>query len=333
MTQPPRERTFDYREFVHSPAELATEYVAWAERIHKTPGVPFGVPCIDKYMIPMHPGDLGAIVARPGHGKSSLLAYLARAEAKRIRARGTQDTECVVYVTWEQVAEEIENIFELNDAFTPSDVAWGRADISKVITNSLNRPKLPVWVIGHSLARADIRMPRMTLDAVFMAIERMKQDHGVTPTLICLDYIQIIPVENVKERVMQVIEATIRAKELMMRVGSPGWMGVQAGRTVDKKGFKTPQLDEAQWGSIIEQTVDKWMGLWRPFLTEREVKAVKVNGVEIPITDTLLIVEMAKQRFEKAGLIWPLHFAPQYLKLCELELQHAQPEEVPGYDW
>jgi replicative DNA helicase len=330
------DKVFDFRDLVHSPAELATEYVQWAEHIHKTPGVPFGVPAIDKVMIPMHPGDLGAIVARPGHGKTSILAYLARAEAKRIIARGTQDRECVIYVTWEQHAEEIENIFELNDSFSPSDVAWGRADMDAVRRNAVGRVSLPVWVIGHSLARSDIRMPRMTLDVVFGGIERMRNDYGIQPTLICMDYVQIIPVDRVSDRVTQVTEATIRSKELMMRVNAAGWIGVQARREVDDRvhEIKLPKPRDAQWGSIIEQTVDKFFSQTRPFLTEDtdETPTIKINGKQVPITENLLVTSMQKQRFEKAGFIWPMYFAPQYLKLCELEMKRADGEGL-GYDY
>lgn len=324
------ERRFDYSEFVHSPAQLACEWKDWAERIHQTPGVPFGVPAIDRRMIPMHPGDVGAIVARPGHGKTSLLCYLARAEAKRILERGTQDRECVVYVTWEQVAEELRNVLGVNEGFTPSDVAWGRADIKKVIQQSIQGVTLPIWVIGHSLSRSDIRMPRMTTDVVFKAIERMRDDYSVTPTLMCLDYIQIVPIRSATDRVTQVTEAAIGVKELALRVAAPAWMGAQAGRQVDVKTIKIPALGDVQWSSGIEQTVDKYMGVWRPWLTEPQDKSIEINGQQLSVTPQLLIMEMSKQRFERAGFTWPLYFAPQYLKLCELE---AERSEGLGYDY
>jgi len=326
-------RTFDYRDFVYPPAAQAVAWKDWAERIHTTPGVPFGVPVVDKRMIPLHPGDVAAVVGRPGHGKSSLLSFQARAEAKRIVERGTQDTECVVYVTWEQVIEELRNILGISGQFTPSDVAWGRADMQAVIEQSIHGVQLPVWMIGHSLARADIRMPRMTTEVVFRAIERMKEDYGKTPTLLCMDYIQIVPIDVVADRVTQVSEAIIRVKELAMRVGCPVWLGAQAGRQVDIRNIKIPQPGDVQWSSAVEQTVDKYFGVWRPWLTEPRDTPIKINGEMIDVTQELLILEMSKQRFEQAGFMWPLHFAPQYLKLCEYELRQAPPEEVPGYDW
>ena len=68
----------DYRQLVHSPAELAAEHVAWAKHLKDAPGIPFGIPAVDAKVIPFHPGDMVVFVARPGHGKTSFLAYLAR---------------------------------------------------------------------------------------------------------------------------------------------------------------------------------------------------------------------------------------------------------------
>jgi len=63
------DRKAQLRQLVHNPADLAADGVAWAEHILTTPGVPFGVPCVDKVMNPMHPGDLTVICGRPAHGK------------------------------------------------------------------------------------------------------------------------------------------------------------------------------------------------------------------------------------------------------------------------
>jgi len=52
---------------------VADEYLQWAEVIQSDPGIQFGISCIDKLVIPMRPGDLVSIIARPGHGKTSLM--------------------------------------------------------------------------------------------------------------------------------------------------------------------------------------------------------------------------------------------------------------------
>jgi replicative DNA helicase len=323
-----------YRELVHSPAELGTEGLAWAQHILTTPGVEFGVPCVDKEgaMNPMHAGDMTILCGRPGMGKTSMLATLARVEAKRIQARGTQETEAVFYVTWEQVTEEINMILDVNEHYTPMDIMRGRADMDKVIEQSIKRVELPIWVVGDSMARTGTHSLRMYPDVVFEAIETAVEEYGVKPTLLCFDYIQLIPVQNAREKVMQVTEAAARAKEVAKRVGCPAVVGAQARREVDDREFKIPTQRDAQWASAVEQNTDKFFGLWRPWLTDRGKDPLEIDGKQYPITEDLLVMEMSKQRFGPAGHRWGLHFKPQHLTICQYELDRADDRGV-DYDY
>jgi len=318
----------DVRVLIHTPADLAVEHLEWAKRNRTSPGVPWGIRGIDAKVIPMRAGDLVAMIGRPGHGKSTIMAYFARAESKRIAQRGTQDKECVVYVTWESSAEEIENFFAADDKFSASDIAWGKADPEYLTAKAARRAAMPIWVIGHGIGRAKPGTPRMTVDAVYQAIESMEQDYGVKPSLVLLDYIQIIPVERAAERTEQVSEAVIRAKELAQRIGVPIVAGVQARRDVDLYKTPIPEKSDAQWSSGIEQAVDKLFGLWRPSLSPNfeEGSLIEIEGVpsSVVVTQNLMIVRLLKQRFEDGRATWALHFAPQYLRLCELELQNTE---------
>ena len=42
----------NYRELVHSPAELAAEHVQWAKRLKDAPGIPFGIPTVNEKVVP-----------------------------------------------------------------------------------------------------------------------------------------------------------------------------------------------------------------------------------------------------------------------------------------
>ena len=316
----------DVRKLIHTPADLATEHLAWATRNATMPGMSWGIASVDARVIPMRPGDLIGLMGRPGHGKSSIMAFLARTEAKRIMARGAAETEAVVYVTWESSAEELENFFAADDKASASDVAWGRADVEYLTRKSVKRAHVPIWVIGHGIGRAAVDTPRMTVDVVYAAIESMQADYGVKPTLVLMDYLQLIPVAHASERVAQVSEAAIRAKELAQRTPTPIVAGVQARREVDSYKQPIPEKADAQWASSIEQTVDKLFGLWRPCLSPGfESALIEVDGVpgSYEVTQQLLVMRMLKQRGEDGRRTWALHFAPQYLRLCELELRNA----------
>ena len=315
----------DYRELIHTPADLASEHVQWAQSLQDVPGVPFGISSVDKKVIPMHPGDMIIFCARPGHGKSSILAYLARAEAKRIIERGKGQEECVVFVTFEQVTEELNAVLQVSQKHSVNDIVWGRVNMDEVREQAIKRVSLPIWLIGDSLARTGAKSPRMYPETIFEAIEWIKEEYGRKPTLLCFDYIQLIPIPAEGDRQKQVIEAAHRAKELAKRVGCPAAVAVQAGRDVDKRDNKIPTMQDAQWSSSIEQAADKFFSLWRPWLTEPHIDSygnpavVTLDNQDYTVTQELLIMSMLKQRFDNGRWTWALHFRPEYLQICAIE--------------
>ena len=309
----------DYRLLVHTPAEASNNFVSYAEKRAEGGGLTWGIGSIDRHITPMHGGDVIALTGRPGHGKSSVAAFLARRTGKLIMDRG-DERKCAVYVTWEQSVEEIETFFQIGDGkFTASDVAWGRANLDDIRSSAIKRLTLPVWIIGKSIARRGT-MPRMTIETVYHALETMEADYNVKPELVCVDYIQIVPVERAADRIQQVNEAVIRAKELALDLDCPIVICTQAGRQVDKYDVKIPLEADNQWSSGIEQTIDKQFGLWRPWKTEpHDGPGIEVNGRTWPITKNLFVIKNTKQRGEDSGQIFVCHFAPEFVRLAEME--------------
>lgn len=314
------------RQLIHTPAEAAYNYLAWAESIQANPGIPFGVPALDAKMIPLRPGNLVGIIGRPGNGKSSLLCYLARQEAKRIMARGAEATEAVVYVTYESAVEELENFFQLDDGdecqYSASDVAWGRVDLDVLRKRTAKRVRLPVWLIGHGVYPSEknvLKPPRMYTETVLKTIAAMHEDFGVKPVLVLFDYLQLVPVEQAADRMQQVTEAPILLKEFALRARVPVVTGIQARREVDQRQAKIPEMNDCQWGSSIEQAMDKLFSIWRPCTTEDEGTLIELMNKRYAVTDTLAVVRMLKQRGDQGRYTWIMYFAPQYLRLAEME--------------
>lgn len=313
---------FDARQLIHTPAEMLSELAQWAREIQETPGVQFGIPAIDKRVIPMRAGNLICFIARPGHAKTSILVYLARQEAKRIIEHGTQDREVVVYTTWEQTSEELTAMLLADPEINYSDIAWGRADLEKINRKTSKGSQTPpVWIIGHGISRAGLSVPRMTPELVLNAIEAMEEDYGVKPSLMLFDYLQLIPTRVPQERVQQVTEMPIRLKELAMRVGAPAVAAVQSARDVDSRTPPIPEERDAQWASSIEQTADKAFALWRPAKTMDLGSFVDLEDSTYEVTENLLIIRLLKQRGEQGRFTWGMYFDPSLLKLAELELR------------
>lgn len=255
---------------------------------------------------------------------TSLLAHFTRIEAERIRARGMEKKEAVVYVTWEQSAEELEAFFQADGTHSISDIAWGRADLDTIKRQAMKRASLPIWVIGHGIGRVGKQVPRMTPEIVLDAIESMASDpFYVRPTLMVFDYMQLIPVPGFSDRIQRITEVPIRIKELALRIGCPAIVGVQARREVDDRSVKIPGMRDAQWASSIEQTSDKIFGLWRPCITENEGDIIDIEIGKYTVSDRLLIIRMLKQRGDRGRYTWGMYFAPEYLKLAEMEKKNA----------
>lgn len=303
--------------FLHTPAQSSSNYVWWAEKLKNDRGIDYGC-VLDKHVIPLHPGDLMAIVARPGHGKSSMMAYLARRAANKIIASG--DTQkCVVYVSWEQSVEEIEAFFQSGKDYTSTDLAWGKVDIDTVKRGAVKRVNLPIWMIGYSIKDADKRKPPMTIEAVYESIRAMKFEYNYEPVLICLDYLQIIPVDKKMERTKEVTEATIQAKHLAMEMGVPIVAGVQASREADNRKGQPPAMADAQWSSAIEQNADKQLSLLKPSKILAKGEDIEVGSFNYTVDDGLLVIKLLKQRFDNGTGIWAVQFEPQSLKITDYD--------------
>lgn len=308
--------------FLHTPAEMMADYVQWAEAAKANPGIQFGIPALDKVMIPMRPGNFVAIIARPGAMKTTLLAILARNEADRILARGTQDKECVVFVTWEQSAEELTNFFLADGDYSASEVAWGEVPLDNIRKKAVKGVHKPIWIIGHGIARAGkVNTPRMYPEAVLKSIEAIEEKYHRKPTLLLFDYLQLIPVQYARDRVQQVTEIPHRIKEVALRVGVPAVAAVQARQEVDDRALKLPGLRDAQWASSIGQTADKLFSLWYPYKTEEPGSSIKVGEHTYTVTEDLLLVQFLKQRFAAGHGIYSFSIDPARLTLKELATQ------------
>lgn len=299
--------------FLHNPAKSSTNYVQWANWLQTAQKVDYGC-VLDKHLIPLHPGDLMAVVARPGHGKSSFMAYMARRTALKI---ADESNKCVIYVSWEQSVEEIEAFFQSGDAYSSTELAWGRADIETVKAQAIKRVNLPIWLIGHSIKDSDKKKPSMTIEAVYESIRAMRHDYGYEPVLICLDYLQIVPIAGKMERTQQVTEATIQAKHLGVEIGVPIIAGVQASRAADNRGSQNPTMGDAQWSSAIEQTSDKQLSLFRPCKVLPKGEVIEIGGHDFEVDEYLMSIKILKQRFDVGSGVFAVRFEPQTLKMAD----------------
>ena len=198
-----------------------------------------------------------------------------------------------------------------------------------VKTNVVKRGVFPIMMLGFStIPRGPA--PVMTLDALFKGIQSVRSDFGLKPTLVCLDYLQLIPSADWgSERRDEVAKAIVGAKMLGMQMDVPFVLGAQASRKVDSYGIKLPTMSDIMWSSQAEQHSDKLFGLWRPALTEElkpgeQPPLVEIDGSRYEANERLLVLRMLKQRGDSGRHTFALHMEPELLGLAELETRRAE---------
>ena len=356
----------EYKQLIFTPSQASSAHLEWATNIANSEGTKWGLPDIDSKVIPERPGEMICIMARPGHGKSLLLAYRAKHEADEIRkaqAMGKRKGEIVLYVTFDDSVEEIENFFIQGfEGLSSTDIAWGRANIDSLKRRSMIRSSIPIWLMGHSIIRSAKYTKkvgiRMTPDVLFDAVEQLQEAYANTEnpityiSMICIDYIQRMPVPGTSTRVDEVTEAIHRIKELAIRLGTRALVAVQASRAVDNREIKIPEIGDCQHSSAIEQDANKIYSSWMPWRTElsgvtQDQIIVGPNGYKMItsqnknayiemgktqylLTDTLMFVQLLKQKGESGRALWPLFVDPAYLKLANREIELVEKEENYG---
>lgn len=314
--------------------QLSKQHVMTAEKIQAEPGMRWGIPAMDRRIIPMRGGDFGVVLGRPGSGKTTLLCYLAYHESQQILPVDGQYNETVVYVTWENTVDKIyASIVSGRGGYTSTDYYWGRVPIRDVTLAAITRGIIPITFIGFSPWRQS-GYKTITLDMILEAVEAIHEGAG-TPKMkvraIIMDYLQLIPVPGTQGRTESTSAAVIDAKKLGMRLDIPIMSAAQAGRQVDSYQVKLAGPADGQHSSQIEQHVDYGYSIWRPITTEpydpRTVNQINIFGRRIELSETLLILKNWKQRGDNQGMWWPLYMRPELIQLAEMEIDIDQ---VPG---
>lgn len=307
-------RTF----FVQKPDDISQSYVQWAQANRDHPPILYNVPSLDAALIPPRPGWMTAVIARPGHNKSTFLMSRARAAAATAK-----EDEIVVVVSWEHQSEEIEAYVQSGSTladYTATDLAWNRVPMDDIRASAVPRARLPLWVIAPSARHNGQRRPMMTLEIVHAAIESIVLDYGKKIILACFDYLQIIPSSRFRnDQTAAAGAAAQETKTLATNLGFPVYAAAQSGRQTDQRSPPIPMLGDVQHSSAIEQAVDAQIGLWVPIKTidPNEQPLIAIAGKEYPVQFDLTIVRLLKQRFDAGYGTWPVRLDPKTLVMSE----------------
>ncbi len=322
----------DARDIVYTPAEVGTLVLSAVQdrREHPGAGVRSYIPVLDKHLLPLRPGELVTVMGRPSNYKTGLMQFWARNVAHEIVDTDAEH-EVVIFVTWEMAVEEL-GLYDLAGTaqLDASEISQGRVDDTawdRLQTAAMQRATIPLWIVGHSIERRRKR-PDLTLSNVARALLWIDSEMGYHPRIVFLDYLNQMQPEKGEDRRMQVFENVRRCKDMALALGCPVVLGVQAGRQVDERNWKLPEMGDGLESSNIEHTADKMLSLWMPKTTEPTGSELHVPGAKeshIEINDRLLVVGLKKQKLGPANKVAFLSVDAASNRITDLDLHSDSP--------
>ncbi len=320
----------DARAIVHTPNDAVALALRTIEerRSNAGVGVRLGIPEVDRYLLPARPGELVTILGMTSNYKSGLMQFWARQAASVITSERVED-ECVVYVTWEQAIEEMV-AFDLASTARISAVEIFQGCISNEKMQELSRVHgtrrvvTPIYLIGHSLTEGK-RRPQLTLTAIARGIQLIRDEFGLRPRIVFLDYLQRIVPSKGDDRRMQVFYNVDRCKDMSLALACPVVLGCQANRDTYKEAWGVPGISAGMETSNVEHTSDKALGIWMPKTTYEIGKTISVKGINLQVTDNLLILKVLKQKMGPAGRWFELYVDPATNNIHAMETHQEPP--------
>lgn len=307
------------RDLVYTPNEVARFTLEELERrkANKRAGIPMGLSTVDKVVNPLRPGELVTILGRPSHYKSGLAQWWARTMAERMLAEEAQDV--VAYGTCEMSIEEL-GLYDLAvqarlDASMLVRGEYSDSEFAALQAAAMRRGCLPLWLLGHSLARRRKRI-RMSIWTIEQALYWIEDNMDFRARIVFLDYLNLIisdrkPGERPERRV-DIAEIVQCAKDLALSLGCPVVMLAQANRRADDRdNWRMPHMADAMESAAIEQYSDKVFGVFMPKVEGKSTLIKEPDGTVQEVTDNLLYLGLLKQKNGPAGGYFRLYVDPK----------------------
>jgi len=304
----------DIRAFAKSPGEVAALHRGFLEEISSGRLTPmsFGIPEIDKVVCRVYPGRMLAVIARPSMMKTTFLVHLARTECHRLMANKIED-KYVLFVSLEETEGQI-LCWVAGELPSPDGVTMEEA------TAALARAATyPCWVSGRepvpTLDDLTIeKLPNLSAEQILHEIRLVAQRGRGKPSLILLDYLQIMDIQgNFEQRNLQVAAALRLLRKIAQHAGCPIVVAVQAKEEVDLLGVPIPKMGHSYYSSEVAHVADVMMSLYRPWRNDacqRQGYADLPAG-RYPLSPNLLWVQLLKQRHGEGMAGWPIWADPE----------------------
>ncbi len=264
---------------------------------NKIPGLPTGLPDLDRAILGLNKSELILIAARPGMGKTSLALNVALNVAK-----STDKT--VAFFSLEMSREQLATRLLSNESFV---------DNQKLTTGKLDEEDWGKLSLASSaLSQTDIRVddnPAITVAEMNAKCRRL-DNLG----LVVIDYLQLMtaaaPGKSGENRVTVVSEISRALKIMAKELNVPVICLSQLSRANESRTDKRPMLSDLRESGAIEQDADSVMFIYRDDYYNE-------NSEEKNIAECIV----AKNRHGETGTV-KLQWLPQFTTFSNLEWKH-----------
>jgi replicative DNA helicase len=301
---------FDPKTAIYSPSEFATYGLEAIKNKENTAfkAIPLGIPMIEDYFAPVHPGQTVGIVGQTSHYKSGFLHYVEHQAAMELNKMGRTE-ECIVHISVEECVEE-QAFLELSRYSGESMGGLARGDVqdwNKLEAASYKVSNIPIYRIGDSLARSE-DIPNLYLTNIIKSLRHVVKEMNLKIAMIALDYLQALPIDpemkgfDVEaQRRLQVRSDAYRLRSIASQFHCPVWVAVQAKQKlnmVNDRGVSPliPSMYDAEESSSIAQRFDRLIGLWFPARSYPIGTKVRMGSWEYIVDEDTLMVKINKQR-------------------------------------
>ncbi|MBK6639655.1 MAG: hypothetical protein IPG34_19730 [Rhodocyclaceae bacterium] len=263
------------------------------------------------------------VLGRPSEGKSLLLYQFARQECAAIQQRAAdrgvhwvEGGEYVLFVGLEEDGAEVSRLVA-GDQHGPVDYALGLVGEDVLRAEARNAVDVPMYVMNEHRANvwgSEFASAALSGEAIWEDIQALYRSTGLKPSLICVDYLQLLGLEASDQR--HEVAKNARACRLLARqLAVPVVLASQARRAVDssaREGFPPiPEIGDSEWSAVAEQSCDVLMSLTRPARwPEKLVKKYTDDGygpwpfrsdITYDVTEDLVLLQLLKQKGGRRG--------------------------------
>lgn len=223
-------------------ADLVTEgmeAIEAAENPVSNRAIPTGLGDLDALINGWLPGDLDIVAARPGHGKSTLIAQAAAHAALDLN-------HPTLFLTLEMKRLEVYNrivasrlnipLKKLN-AGKPGDDGW-----MKLAKQAGVSAEAPLWIDDNT---------SQTLASIGSTARKWKRKHGLK--LLFIDYLQLITPTKAENRQNEVSALSRGLKILASQLDIPVVVACQLNRGPEQRTDKRPQASDLRESGSLEQ--------------------------------------------------------------------------------